>query len=74
MAAKVVVEGSSRVTASQLSDLFRQIGDGSLRGFHIQALLDHRDPFADTPIDWERAYAELGITATASLPTSRWLM
>lgn len=41
---KVVVEGSS-VTASQLKDLFRQIEDGSLRSHHIQALLEHRNPF-----------------------------
>ena len=41
---KLVVEGSS-VTASQLKDLFRQIEDGSLDSYHIQALLERRDPF-----------------------------
>lgn len=46
---KVVVEGSS-VTAPQLSDFFRQIGDGSLSGYHLQALLDHRNPF-EIPMD-----------------------
>jgi hypothetical protein len=46
MAAKVVVEGSSAVTASQLKDLFRQIDDRSITGQHIQAFLEHRDPFA----------------------------
>jgi len=42
---KVVIEGSSDVTASQLSELFRQIGNGALKSFHIQKILDHEDPF-----------------------------
>lgn len=42
---KVVVEGSSNVTASQLKDLFRQIGDGSITGDHLQAFLGRRNPF-----------------------------
>jgi hypothetical protein len=46
MATQKVVMAGSDVTALQLKDLFRQIGDGSLTGHHIQALLDHRDPFA----------------------------
>ncbi len=46
---RVVVEGSS-VTASQLKDLFRQIEDGSLGGYHIQGLLEHRNPF-EIPMD-----------------------
>ncbi len=45
MAAKVVVEGSSNVTASQLKDLFRQVEDRSLGYYHLQALLEHRNPF-----------------------------
>jgi hypothetical protein len=42
---KVVVEGSSNVTASQLKDLFRQIADGSLTGDHLQAFLERSNPF-----------------------------
>lgn len=42
---KVVVEGSSRVTAAQLKDLFRQIEDGSIDGKGLQAFLEHRTPF-----------------------------
>lgn len=42
MAASVV--GSS-VTANQLKDFFRQIADGSLNGQHLQAFLEHRNPF-----------------------------
>jgi hypothetical protein len=45
MAGKTVVAGST-VSASQLKDLFRQIEDGSLGHHHMQALLEHRDPFA----------------------------
>jgi len=39
---KVVVEGSSNVTASQLKDFFRQIEDGSIDGFYMQAILERR--------------------------------
>lgn len=42
---KVVVEGSD-VSASQLHDLFRQFADGSLKKVHLQAFLEHRDPWA----------------------------
>lgn len=45
MASNLVVAGST-VSASQLKDFFRQIADGSLNGYHIQAILDHRNPFA----------------------------
>ncbi len=40
-AQKVVVEGSSNVTASQLKDLFRQIEDGSIDGSYMQGFLNH---------------------------------
>jgi len=39
-----VVAGSS-VTASQLKDFFRQIDDGSIGHAHMQAILEHRNPF-----------------------------
>ncbi len=42
---KVVVGESSNVTASQMSDFWRQVADGSLDGNQIQALLEHRNPF-----------------------------
>jgi hypothetical protein len=42
--AEATVVGSS-VTANQLKDLFRQIADRSLTGVHMQAFLEHRDPF-----------------------------
>lgn len=46
-AQKVVVEGSS-VTALQLKDMFRQFADGSLNGEHVQAFIEHRNPFEET--------------------------
>jgi hypothetical protein len=57
MAAKTVVGGST-VSADQLKDLLRQIADGSLSGYHIQGLLEHRNPFEismDTQAQLERA-------------------
>ena len=43
--AKVVVAGST-VSASQLKDFFRQIEDGSVNWPIMQAILEHRNPFA----------------------------
>lgn len=48
MATKNVIEGSDKVSASQLKDFFRQIDDGSINGNHIQALLERRNPFGHT--------------------------
>lgn len=45
MAVKTVVAGST-VSAPQLKDLFRQIEDGSINGHIMQAILEHRNPFA----------------------------
>ena len=46
MAAKTVIEGSTvSGSSTQLKDFFRQIDEGSLTGAHLQALLDHRNPF-----------------------------
>ncbi len=42
--AKIVIEGSS-VSASQLKELFNQIANGALNGDHMQAFIEHRDPF-----------------------------
>ncbi|MBI3634554.1 MAG: hypothetical protein HY228_02985 [Candidatus Yonathbacteria bacterium] len=41
---KTVIEGSN-VLASQIGELFAQIARGVLNGGHIQALLEHRNPF-----------------------------
>lgn len=50
MAAQKVVVGGSSVTALQLKDLFRQIADGSLDGGHVQAMLEHKNPFEKSVI------------------------
>ncbi len=41
-----------------LADMFRQIKDGSLTRTHLQALVEHRDPFAITDVksDWVEFY------------------
>ncbi len=51
MAVKTVVAESS-VRIGQLEDMFRQFKDGSLTGEHVQAFLEHRNPFASQV--WER--------------------
>ena len=62
MATKTVVAGSS-VTASQLKDFFRQIDDGSINGIHMQAILEHRNPYDldSVVIDWKKVYETLGV-------------
>ena len=62
MANKIVVAGSN-VSAPQLSDLFRQFGDGSLNGIHLQVFLEHRNPFGldNVVIDWRKVYETLGM-------------
>lgn len=45
MTNKTVIEGSS-VSASQRKELFGQIASGALNGGHLQALIEHRNPFA----------------------------
>jgi len=45
MATKIVVAGST-VSASQLKDFFRQVEDRSIDGNIMQAILEHRNPFA----------------------------
>lgn len=49
MAAKIVIEGSDNVLASQLKDFFRQIEEGGIKGHHIQAMLERRNPFETLP-------------------------
>lgn len=62
MGNKILVEGST-VSAPQLSDLFRQIGDGSINGIHMQAFLDRRNPFGldGVKVDWEKVYTMLEV-------------
>ena len=69
---KVVVEGLS-VSAPQLKDLFRQIDDGSIGGRHIQALLEHRDPFAGPSMEladqlarWQALFDSVNIDCDVS--------
>lgn len=58
MQRKLLISGS--VTASQLEELFGQIDGGSLTGEHLQALLEHRNPFeARTPDDGLEASRQL---------------
>lgn len=47
MATKNVIEGSNKVSASQLKDFFRQIDEGGITGDHVQALLERKNPFSD---------------------------
>jgi membrane-bound inhibitor of C-type lysozyme len=63
MANKTVIAGSS-VTAPQLKDFFRQIDEGSITGMHLQALLEHCNPFGleNIVIDWKEVYRQLGMS------------
>lgn len=45
MANKMVIDGSDKVTARQMKELFTQIESGAIGGSQIKALLDHRNPF-----------------------------
>lgn len=45
MADKTVI-GGSNVSALQLREIFDQIADGVLKRSHLQALIEHRNPFA----------------------------
>src|SRR3989344_4226065 len=45
MANRIVVAGST-ISASQLKDFFRQVEDGSIDGNIMQAVIEHRNPFA----------------------------
>lgn len=54
---KVVIEGSLDVTASQLSEFLKQIGNRGLNGFHIQQILDHKDPFGLHNLNDKRIWA-----------------
>jgi hypothetical protein len=67
MATKIVVAGSD-VSAPQISDLFRQFGDRSLNGIHLQAFLEHRNPFDfdNIVIDWEKVYQTLDMEVDLS--------
>ena len=61
---KVVVEGAS-VTGPQWKELVRQVVDGELKSFQVQAIIEHRNPFdfLGVEIDWLRVYEVLGLKA-----------
>ena len=58
-----VLVGGSTASASQLKDFFRQLEDGSLNGIHLQAFLDHRNPFGldGVVLNWVKVYEALGM-------------
>jgi len=68
---KVVIEGSSAVTASQLKDFFRQIADGSLNGEQVQAILERKNPFAEpvwpAPVEPRKLLESVATAALASV-------
>src|SRR5690349_7540444 len=41
------VVGGSSITAFQMKNFWRQVGDGSITRDTLQAFLEHRDPFAE---------------------------
>lgn len=55
------VGSMSGITPGMLKDLFRQIEDGSIKKEHLQAFLEHRNPFKTEDIikDWEEFYREV---------------
>ena len=69
---KVVVEQSSLVTAAQMKDLWRQITDGSITGKHIQAFLEHRNPFIEQSKDFFTITDEEDSRARSRSPRPRY--
>lgn len=63
MATKPIV-GCMSDWSGVLKDLFRQIDDGSLTLYQMQAVVEHRDPFGSSPdINWRKVYETLGMEA-----------
>jgi hypothetical protein len=66
-ARKVVIEGSSNVTAPQLREMFKQVEQRKLDGYHFQAFLEHRNPFEiiypmkafEVDVDYDRSLQEM---------------
>ena len=53
------IVGSMSEWSGVLKDLFRQIDDGSITLRHVQAFLQHRNPFEVNPItDWQNFYKD----------------
>ena len=73
MAKKNVIEGSNKVSASQLKDFFRQIDEGGINGDQIQAILERRNPFGHTlelksrPISTNEILYEIEVDGTKTL-------
>ncbi len=63
MAEKTV--GDMSEWSGMLKDLFRQIGDGSIRKENFQAFLEHRSPFSSEEVsrflllEWEKFYQDV---------------
>lgn len=74
MASKTVIEGSS-VSASQLKELFSQIAGGALDGDHIQAVIEHRDPFVErTTRKWREEKGVIYFSVTSDGTTGEeWI-
>ena len=55
------IVGSMSEWSGMLKDLFRQIGDGSIRLAQVQAFLEHENPFGDEVLlsDWAKFYQEV---------------
>lgn len=85
MATKNVIEGSNKVSAAQLKDLFRQIDEGGITGDHIQALLERRsltegiseiksinfnDKLYEIEVDGTKTFKELNLKFNFSFNTN----
>lgn len=57
-----IVGSVSGLTSGMLKDLFRQLDDGSIMPWQLQAFLEHRDPFTTFPaINWLETAKALGL-------------
>jgi hypothetical protein len=57
-----IVGSVSGWSLGMLKDLFRQMDDGSILPYEMQAFLEHRDPFTTLPdILWAETYKVLGM-------------
>jgi len=59
---KPIVGSMSEFSTGMLKDFFRQMDDGSILPYQLQAFLEHRDPFMTLPdIPWPETYKALGM-------------
>lgn len=45
MTAEMIIEESDKVSDSQLKEFLRQVEEGEIKGYHLQAMLEGRNPF-----------------------------